>query len=1480
MNLNPLFSFLSLLVLIGPIVLSHNVALGADLKLLFLGDQGPHHPVRRFEQLAPVLAERGIDLVYTDDPGCLNAERLHQFDGLILYANLDQISPESAQSLLDYVSSGHGFLPLHCASFCFRNSPEVVNLIGGQFKQHGTGAITTVVTDAEHPVMRGFSGFQSWDESYVHTLHHKDNRTVLESRVGYPQAPESRQEPWTWVRSHGKGRVFYTAWGHDERTWGHPGFQNLIERGIRWACGQDPQLAGPYQDPRRFRVPEMTALRTDLKPFQQIDVGAKIPAYVPEKQWGTQAAPRNMMQVPLSPEESRQHFVTPVDFKVSLFVSEEDLQGKPIAMNWDERGRLWICETVDYPNELQQAGTGNDRIRICEDTDGDGRADRFTVFAEKLSIPTAIVFARGGAIVQNGTETLFLKDTTGDDRADVRVTLISNWTLGDTHGGVSHFRQGLDNWIWGMQGYNNSAPVINGVEQQSFRQGFFRFRLTDTDPPQVAELEFVRSTDNNTWGLGISEEGLIFGSTANRNPSVFMPIPNRYYERVHHWSPQRLDTIADTFLFDAVTDKIRQVDHHGGYTAGAGHALYTGRSYPRQWWNQTAFVCEPTGHLVGTFLLHPDDAGFHSTSPCNLLASDDEWSSPIMAEVGPDGQVWVIDWYNYIIQHNPTPHGFTNGKGNAYESDLRDKKHGRVYRVVYQDADAAVSSGAQLKIDRPDELIAALGHPTLLCRLHAQRLLIERGKADVVPKLLELVQNRKTDEIGLNVAAIHALWTLKGLNALDHVNDAGTLAAFTALSHPSAGVRRNALQVLPATPESTRHILAAEMTRDVDSQVRLAALLALADAPADLEAGELLARHVTDQAPLSDRWIRDAVTSASAVHHTGFFAGLAKSFPQAPSDHRVMPPAAVELIKTVARHVAGTRPDAKPVHEFLQSLNAASPQLADLILDGFSSGWPKEHSIHITSETERLLIPLFENSSVQGKAQLVRLARNWGTTVLQQRMDAVFGLLIEAVKDDQAELSTRLTAAQQLIEFDPDRKESVDRLLELISLQSSPDLTSGLLQSLTASTASNLGEALIQKSRSVTPGTRTAMIRVLLSRPQSTGQLLTAVEQGELQLSDLSLEQRQALSQHPNAQLKERALALMKAGGGLPNPDREKVVHEKLPLTTQTGDVNAGKLVFEKHCLKCHTHQGQGEKIGPDLTGMAVHPKSELLIHLLDPSRSVEGNFRSYSIVTIDGRILNGMLAGESRTSIELIDAEAKRHVINRDNIDELHAARNSLMPDGFEKQLSDTDLVNLLEFLTDKGPFLPLPIDKVATITTTKGMFYNEDADAERLIFDNWQPKTFNGIPFILTDPRGNTVSNAIMLNGPLGKFPPAMPKSVLLPCHVPAKAIHLLSGVSGWGAKRPGANGVTMIVRLHFADGTSEDHELIDGQHFADYIGIFDVPKSQLAFKVRGQQVRFLTIQPRRKDSIDSIEFVKGQNSTAPVVMAVTIETGARDK
>jgi putative membrane-bound dehydrogenase-like protein len=1439
-----------------------NLVSAAELKVLFLGDDGSHRPPARFAQLQPVLAKRGIELVYTDSMDDLNPEKLAQYDALAVYGNITRITPGQEQAVLDYVTGGGGYVPIHSASFCFLNSPNMIALTGAQFRSHGTGVVRTQIAPSDHAVMADFGGFESWDETYVHHKHNEQDRTVLEYRVD-----ERGREPWTWVRTHGAGRVFYTAWGHDQRTWGDPGFHNLIERGIRWAAKDDPSKAGPYTAAKAFPIPAMTPLRADVAAFQYVDVGAKIPNYLEGEKWGVQGAPKTTMQLPLSPAESMQHFVTPVGFHVELYVAEPELGGKPIAMNWDERGRLFVCESYDYPNELQTTGQGRDRIRICEDTDQDGRADKFTVFAENLSIPTALTPYRGGMIVQNGGETLYLKDTDGDDRADVREVLISNWNVRDTHGGVSNFRYGLDNWIWAMQGYNSSEPIINGRQQQAFRMGFFRFRLDRNDPPQVTDLEFIRSTDNNTWGLGLSEEGLVFGSTANRNPSVFMPIANRYYERVLGWTKSlKLGSIADTHLFHPITDKVRQVDHFGGYTAAAGHALYTARQYPREYWNRTAFVAGPTGHLVGTFVLSPrNGTDFSSTNAFNLLASDDEWSAPILAEVGPDGNVWVIDWYNYIVQHNPTPKGFETGRGGAYESDLRDKKHGRVYRVVYGNDAPSKTTGQN---DNPAalSLIDSLAHPTMLQRLHAQRLLVERGDPSLLPALMQRVADQSVDEIGLNPGAIHALWTMHGLGVLDGSNGPASAAVETALQHPSAGVRRAAVTVLPPTAASLAAIQRAGLLSDPAAQVRLATLLAVADLPATTNVGPWLVEGMSKPQNADDPWIPDAAISAAAQHSVSFLVAVSET--ESPS------PRLLEMATVVAEHYARSDQFAG-LPELSRKLITAPSGVASAIIQGFERGWPDQRPLPDTAFVDDMLLELLPKLSIADRGLLLRVARRWGGDSVDEQIANVRQTLREQLAAPDTADRARMEIADQLVALDPRSDDAVAAIIDQITPQTAPETAVALLNSLRASESSELGTRLLNGFERLTPATRAAAIEVLLSRPAATSLLLKSITGGQLAVTELSAVQRQLLSEHPNLLIRITARRVLSNSGALPNPDRQRVIEELAPVVLATGDAVAGKAAFVKHCANCHAHGGEGGKIGPDLTGMAAHPKEELLTHILDPSRSVEGNFRTYSVLTLDGRVRSGLVATESQTTIELIDSEGKAETLLRDDIDQLVRGTKSLMPDGIEKQATPTELRDLLEFLTQRGQYLPLNLAKVATLSSGRGMFYNEQNQGETLLLEDWSPRTIQGVPFQLIDPAAGEVANVIMLYGPHGEVSKRMPTSVSLPCHGRFKKIHLLGGVSGWGAKHNGARATSMIVRLHYADQSHEDHPLRDGEHLADYIRRFDVPGSKFAFAFQGgQQMRYLAIEPEKSESLSQIEFLKGDDQTAPIVMAVTLE------
>ena len=793
---------------------------GRRLEILFLGDNGHHKPIERIPSLMAALGPKGINFTYTDELSDINSQNLSKYDALMIYANWDQITPEAESALLDYVSSGKGILPIHCASYCFRNSSEYVKMVGGQFWRHTMDSITTKTLQPEHPIMKGLQSFTAYDETYLHSQLQSDNNILAEREIKADQKkdrPSPATEPYTWTRSYGKGKVFYTAYGHDERTWNQAGFQSLIYNAILWTVNQEALNAFHARNPQPFAYKE-----------------AKLPNY--EQLPGTQ-----YQQLPLSPQESMKHIQVPVDFNLELFASEPNVM-HPIAISWDERGRMYVLITKDYPNERKKEG-GSDYILICEDTDKDGKADKFTKFAEGLSIPTGMVFANGGLIVAQAPDMLFLKDNNGDDKADERKVLFSGFGTYDTHAGPSNLHYGFDNWIWGAVGYSGFEGKFGNADSVKFYQAFFRFK------PDGSQLEWMTSTSNNTWGFAFNETNDIFGSTANNSHGWYMAIPNRYFNsqnRIENGS-RSTDTHRD---MKPITEKVRQVDAFGGFTAAAGHNFYTARAFPKKYWNQIAFVAEPTGHVLHQNNLIRKGTDFNDKEAFNLMAGADEWFSPVFAEVGPDGAVWVADWYSFIIQHNPVPKGFDNGSGNAYETDLRDYTHGRIYRVSYKYAPQQFARS--LSMYDVNGLLNALRSDNMFWRMHAQRMLVERGQKDIVSLLQGMVAEKTVDEIGINAPGIHALWTLKGLNALDK----NTLQV--ALTHPSSALRKNALLAMQPDSSAVELILQHNLLNDKDQLVVLNALLLLSKSPMNDAADKAFFDRLKNATEVDDRWLPDA----------------------------------------------------------------------------------------------------------------------------------------------------------------------------------------------------------------------------------------------------------------------------------------------------------------------------------------------------------------------------------------------------------------------------------------------------------------------------------------------------------------------------------------------------------------------------------------------------------------------------------------------
>ncbi len=802
------------------------------VQILFLGAPTAahpgHDPIERYRVLKKALGVDGINLTYTEDLADLNRDVLDRYDGLMLYGNWKQngpMDPSQEKALLGFVEDGGAFLPIHCASACFGGSDAFIKLVGGRFKSHETGVFTTTIVAPDHPVMRGYGGFETWDETYVHDRH-GDDRTILQLR---------EKEPWTWVRNQGQGKVFYTAYGHDMRCWNQPAFHELLRRAILWSVGEEVRA-------------KLTAMK--LPKLEQEEM--ILPGYR-ERKTITSG------QKPLSPEDSLKLAQVPNGYDLSLFASEPDIVN-PIHITWDHRGRAYVIETVDYPNNLQAGNIGHDRIHLCEDTDGDGKADKFTLFADKLSIPTSAVFANGGLICTNGSEMIFLKDTDGDDKADVRQVLFSGFKMHDTHAGVSNLRYGFDNWIYATIGYSGFDGTVGG-EPHKFSTGLFRFK------PDGSKLEFLQNTTNNTWGLGFTSDFDILGSTANGNPSWYYTFARDIYAQAGLPQPKTPNDDGNPKFFPSSMD-IRQVDQHDRYTSAAGHSFYTSERFPESHRDRIAFVCGPTGKLVGQFEVTQKGAGYVSRQlPNNLYSSADAWSGPVAAETGPDGAVWIADWYNLIIQHNPTPNvksaGYDakTGRGNAYESPVRDTRHGRVLRVY----PTGSRNDVYPKLVATDlgTLLAGLSHPNQFWRLQAQRLIVESRLPDAAAKLREFVKANASNRAGM-----HAFYALQGLGALD----AETVK--TALASSNRGLRRAALLTAPADETLAEALVKNDTIPAADPRELAEIFVALARVAPSERIGKALHATLTARKDiiLPDATLNSAWQAAARRHAAGVIA--------------------------------------------------------------------------------------------------------------------------------------------------------------------------------------------------------------------------------------------------------------------------------------------------------------------------------------------------------------------------------------------------------------------------------------------------------------------------------------------------------------------------------------------------------------------------------------------------------------------------------
>jgi putative membrane-bound dehydrogenase-like protein len=623
-------------------------------------------------------------------------------------------------------------------------------------------------------------------------------------------------------------RIVAPSFSADERSWAAPAFLKSIREKLLSVAGDARR-----KDWETFlgqREPEKREANPNIANYER-------------------RAKAISFQEPFLVKGSKERTQVPVDMHLELFASEPDIS-KPIAFAWDERGRLWVCETRDYPHGVIKSGQGHDSIKICEDTDGDGRADKFTVFADNLNIPTSLVFANGGVIVSQPPRMIFLKDTDGDDKADVREVVMEGWGIGDTHAQANNLHYGYDNWLYGCVGYSGFDGSVGRVSKR-FAQGTYRFKADGS------ALEFLHQFSNNSWGQSANEAGDQFGGTANGAPIFYGGIPASVAPPGARFMTAKKINIEDKV--HTITPNYRQVDVFGGYTAAAGSAFIYSGNMPQRLQGK-AMICEPTMKVITLMDVQAKGAGYVAKDGFNLVASTDEWMSPVFSEVGPDGAVWFADWQNFIIQHNPTPSvergGYTakTGVGGAHENPLRDHVRGRIYRLVWDKAQKPAI--ATLKGASTSELVKALSNDNPFWRLTAQRLLVEGKKTDATESLKKAIA-ANTDSVG----TIHALWTLQGLKQLDEPTHRSALVA------KNPALRRNAVRALSNDKASQALFFSSGVVSDSDLITRLAAAVKLAEFPTTPEIQNLVKGVIKNPAFHSDEWLTEVARLLAKKHH-------------------------------------------------------------------------------------------------------------------------------------------------------------------------------------------------------------------------------------------------------------------------------------------------------------------------------------------------------------------------------------------------------------------------------------------------------------------------------------------------------------------------------------------------------------------------------------------------------------------------------------
>lgn len=969
----------------------------------------------------------------------------------------------------------------------------------------------------------------------------------------------------------------------------------------------------------------------------------------------------------LSPQEAIAQMTVPEGFKVELVASEPDIVN-PVAMTFDEKGRVWITESFEYPR--REAGPGKDRVKILEDTDTDGTADKFTIFAEGLNIPSGIAVGYGGVWVANAPDILFYPDADRDGKADgPPQTVVTGFGRKDTHELPNSLTWGPDGWLYGLNGVFNNSHVKYVKENPNYKEDHPGWPLTCAlfrIHPRTREFQVFCEGTSNPWGIAIDNEGSFFVSACVID-HLWHLVETGYYHRQGGPYPPH------TWKIESI------VNHKHQKAAYCGIHYFDSDAYPEQYRNKL-YMGNIHGNCINSDKLARDGSTYFATGEPDFLTANDSWFMPVVQKTGPDGCLYILDWYDryHCYQDaNRDPAGI-------------DRLKGRLYRVRYtlplplgEGRGEGAGKKFDLSAESDDQLLARLSTPNDFIRHTAQRLLSERNTPEIQTKLLASVSDSKTSDIG----RMHAIWALGGtdLAAPDRKNTANWFAALYASKNSTVrawGVRLASQHA--AWTDCYDPVMALNQPPDVALQL----IIGVARLPrdkADLTVNTLigiLAQHGKDK--LIPHIVWQNLNPLLDENADRFIAELAKSYT---AEHRG---ADIIVTRALDRMLARQQFDAAQVVRLIDVVFIKGGSAADclrLLAARVQSGELRgERLDQLRSELTWRLKPLLDRAAsdptpgVSLIDEAAILWVSWNDSRGKERVRRIFA--------GSGEPASRLRALAALVAAGD--TTVLDAVASEISKPSaSHDLTGQMLAILGRLDDARVASMLLKTYPAIAAELRPKAIELLTQRASWAKQLFEHIAAGKIPAAALNVNQAQKL-----VSLNDKELtALVEKHWGTVrtsrDPARERFVNEMRTLIrTTSGDAHRGIEVFSRVCGQCHKLHGKGQDVGPDITANGRASFDQLLSNVFDPSLVIGSAYQARTVLTTDGRVVTGLLTEDSPERVVLKVQGGKLETIARADVEAMKISELSLMPEGLEKQLKPQEIVDLFAYITlDKAP-------------------------------------------------------------------------------------------------------------------------------------------------------------------------------------------------